>query len=249
MEQLGENRDWPRRVFVVAAHADDDTIGCGGTMALLARAGGVVSVAYLTDGSRSHPGSRRYPPEAIRELREREAADALALLGVGSAPEFFRLPDGGLAGLSGERCEAASARLASSLAAFDPDLVLLPWRRDPHADHVACAALARLALARSRLRVPVAEYEVWLRIRGAESDRPRPGEVRTREVVLDAEALARKRAALLAHRSQTSALIDDDPDGFRIDPELLERWLGPSELFHLEFPHAPHRVRTDRKPA
>lgn len=235
MKLFGDAAASVHRVFVVAAHSDDDTIGCGGTMSKLARAGASLAVAYLTDGSRSHPGSRRYPPPAIRDLREREAVAALTELGVTCVPEFFGLPDGGLAQLSSAQCEAAGARLASSLASFAPDLVLVPWRRDPHPDHAACAVLARIALARARSRVPVAEYEVWLPIRGTELQRPRPGEVRTCEFALDAEALVRKRAALLEHRSQTSDLIDDDPEGFRIGPELLERWLGPTERFHFDY--------------
>ena len=39
-----------RRVLAVAAHPDDETVGCGGLLALLADAGAVVDVCFATDG-------------------------------------------------------------------------------------------------------------------------------------------------------------------------------------------------------
>ena len=43
--------------------------------------------------------------------------------------------------------------------------------------------------------------------------------------------LARKRAAIAAHRSQTTALIDDDTGGFRLSQADMARHLGPFEVF------------------
>ena len=43
--------------------------------------------------------------------------------------------------------------------------------------------------------------------------------------------LARKRSAVAAHRSQTTALIDDDPGGFRLSEADLARHLGGYEVF------------------
>jgi hypothetical protein len=51
-------------------------------------------------------------------------------------------------------------------------------------------------------------------------------------ISLDADVREQKRRALLAHATQTTALIDDDPDGFRIDEMLLARWTGPSEILY-----------------
>jgi len=40
-----------------------------------------------------------------------------------------------------------------------------------------------------------------------------------------------KRAAIRAHRSQTTGLIDDDPTGFRLAPETLALFDRPWEVF------------------
>ena len=67
----------PGNVLIVAPHPDDDVIGAGGTMALLAQAGKQVFSLYVTDGS-SFPGSTsRGTTEQLRALRQGEALAAL----------------------------------------------------------------------------------------------------------------------------------------------------------------------------
>jgi LmbE family N-acetylglucosaminyl deacetylase len=217
------------RLLVVAPHPDDDTIGCGGAIASLASRGGAVCVVYVTDGSASHR-SGHYPPPRLAELREREARAALAALGNTREPVFLRVADGSPPMLSSAQRAATLARLAAAIEAFAPQLVLAPWPRDPHPDHIACAALTQTALARVRHAPRLGWYQVWLQIRGTPADFPGAGEVRSIDVALEGDARARKRHALFEHRSQTG-LIDDDPDGFCIDEELAERWLGASERF------------------
>ena len=65
-------------VLVVSPHPDDDVIGCGGTLARLAERGTPCTVAYVTDGSQSYPGSAAFAPERIARIREAEARQALA---------------------------------------------------------------------------------------------------------------------------------------------------------------------------
>jgi hypothetical protein len=48
---------------------------------------------------------------------------------------------------------------------------------------------------------------------------------------IDQAALEKKRRAIAAHRSQTSGLIDDDPDGFRFTQSGLARFDLPYEFF------------------
>jgi len=232
---------FPSRLFVVAAHPDDDTIGCGGTMALVARSGGAVRVAYVSDGSRSHPGSRRFSPARIAMMRAREARASLAILGVGEEPIFFGLLDGSLSSLVASARAASVERLAREIATFDADMVLAPWRRDPHPDHMAAAALTSDAVSSLPSAPRSLSYEVWLPIRGTDVDRPTVDEAIVHTISLDADVRERKRRALLAHATQTTGLIDDDPDGFRIDETLLARWTGRSEILYesrVEEPHA-----------
>lgn len=210
-------------------------------MGCVASEGGAVLAAYLTDGSRSHPGSKAYPPAAVAKLREAEAREALDILGIRQVPLFFRLQDGALTDVATSVRAETVAGLVRALTVFRPDLVLAPWLRDPHPDHRAASEIAAEAAGALASGIPLEGYEVWLPIRGSRADHPQPGEATSREFRFDARALERKRRAILAHRSQTSRMIDDDPEGFSIDENLLQRWLALTERYHSMPARSPKR--------
>ena len=58
-----------RRPLVLAPHADDESLGCGGLLAQAVAAGLQPGVLVLTDGAGSHPGSTRYPPARSSRTR------------------------------------------------------------------------------------------------------------------------------------------------------------------------------------
>lgn len=120
-----------RRVLALAAHPDDESIGCGGLLALLSDAGAEVHVCYATDGEATTGVGDRSPEEVAR-LRRGEAERACAVLGT-RPPRFLHLPDGGLPARQGE----LDAAVRDLVGEVDPDVVLAPWELDGHADHRA----------------------------------------------------------------------------------------------------------------
>ena len=50
-------------------------------------------------------------------------------------------------------------------------------------------------------------------------------------IKVDQKAIEKKRRAIAAHRSQTTDLIDDDPEGFRFTEGGLARFDLPYEFF------------------
>ncbi len=218
-------------VLVVAPHPDDESLGCGGLLALLGDAGVEIHAVLVTDGTASHPNSLRFDADARRALRDVEWRDALACLGLGaSAMHRLGCPDGSVPVPGDPRFASVQADLRVLLDAICPHLVLLPWRRDPHPDHRASHALVRAALA-GRARSPrFLEYIVWAVERGSADDLPRPHEARTWRLDI-AAARERKRCAIAAHRSQHGEVITDDPSGFVIAPEMRRRAEGPREHF------------------
>ncbi len=168
----------------------------------------------------------------LRDIREREALAALRRLGVRTAPLFLRAPDSGLGSVGAAEAARLAARIAAYIAARGARVVFAPWLRDPHPDHVATAQLVGAALATHERPPAVWHYRVWLPVRGEVGDEPAECEADVVDVALTARELARKRSAILAHRSQTGAVVDDDPDGFVIGDELLASWLGPFERFY-----------------
>ena len=92
-------------ILIVAAHADDETLGCGGTIARHVTEGDDVHVIFLTDGV----GSRRGDFDLIgnpidsTDAVERNTASltALAILGVPRGNvHAFSFPDNALDSLS-----------------------------------------------------------------------------------------------------------------------------------------------------
>jgi LmbE family N-acetylglucosaminyl deacetylase len=232
MTRKGSARfDQSRRILIVAPHPDDETLGCGGLVATLSRRGAAFRFVFVTDGGASHPRSRSWPRLRLVAQRQLEAREALRRLGAGHQPRFFfGLPDAAMPAVRSPAWDEAVAQLAAIARAFQPDLAVLPWRRDPHCDHRASWKMAQAALRCSYATPMTLEYAIWLDELGTAEDFPRDDEAEL--VTFDITAvIAAKSAALAAHRTQTTALIDDDPNGFRLSPATVARLTAGSEIF------------------
>lgn len=220
------------RTLVVAPHPDDESLGCGGAIALLRARGHSVHVLFVSDGTLSHPSSRRYSAPRLAALREEEALAALAALGVEQeSATFLRLRDRAVPSPGAANFDAAVDRCRALIDDIGPQTILAPWRRDPHPDHRASWSLIDAALARDpAYDVRRVEYLIWLWELAADDDAPRPNEVTPWRLDIGS-VLPRKRAAIAAHRSQTTALIDDDPTGFRLTPDILAHFAHPWEIY------------------
>ena len=222
--------------LVIAPHPDDESLGCGGTIALLRERGFTVHVLFMSDGTMSHPNSPTYPADRLRQLRESEALDALSILSV--PPEtatFMRLPDRQVPTPDSPAFADAVKFIHKLLVALNPATVLLPWRRDPHPDHRASWQLLWAALAERPTRPRVLEYLIWLWELGNETDMPGRDEMAVWSVPI-APVMEQRNRAIAAHRSQVTRLIADDPTAFYLSPDLLTHFDAPRELFLEERP-------------
>lgn len=222
---------------VLIPHPDDESLGCGGLLALLRRAGLPVWPALVTDGTMSHPNSVRFPPKARQQLREQELRQALRELGVADAPLLMlNLPDGAAPHHPKQPgFGAAAEQLRRWLRQHQPHTLLLPWRRDPHPDHRATYALAQAAVAGLPQPPRQLEYVVWAWERAAADDLPRPGEATGWRLDIS-PVQAQKQRAIHAHASQLAGLIDDDPAGFQLSPQMLAHFSQPFETYFQPLP-------------
>lgn len=217
--------------LVIAPHPDDESLGCGGTIARLRALGYAVHVAFVSDGTMSHPNSPAYPAGRLRDLRESEAREAIDILGVEPrACTFLRYPDRQVPDKNAPDFQLAAARLTTLIDQIEPSTVFVPWRRDPHPDHRASWQLVNEARHHTIGQPRVLEYLIWLWELGTSSDMPGPDEARLWSVSID-EVMALRNQAIAAHRSQVTRLIDDDPTAFYLSPELLTHFDQPRELF------------------
>ena len=187
-----------RPLVILAPHPDDETLGCGALLFDAAAQGTACHVICVTDGTRSHPGSRRWPAPVLAATREAELRAACAILAPAAKVTCLGYPD----------CAAPEDRQAAGRvsALIEPDaLVLATWAHDPHIDHQQVAGLA-MGIAAGRADIALAFYPVWGRFIDRVAD--------VRLIDASNAALAAKRRALACHRSQMTGLIDDDPTGF-----------------------------------
>lgn len=146
------------RVLVLGAHADDETFGCGGAMALHQRRGDEITLAILTQGDRGDPEGLYQDVDYV-ELRREEARAAGEILGV-SEYRFFDYPD--QMGMEGRHLyPQLIGDVENLLREFEPDLVYHPWFGEAHPDHWFLALATEEVAKRASEDVLFVGYEIW----------------------------------------------------------------------------------------
>jgi len=140
-------------MLIVAPHQDDETIGCGGALALQVRAGRAAHIVILQDGADVHEelGMAR---ETLVSLRNEESRRAAAVLGLPS-PRFLNH-----ANLEAEAPKVIE-ELSETIAAVHADAVFVPFLLDGHPDHRTANYILAQALKTIGWNVRVLGYEVW----------------------------------------------------------------------------------------
>lgn len=146
-----------KRVLVIAPHADDETLGVGGTMARLAAAGADVHVGVVTGhGADPHP---LWGPEVWDAVRG-EAARAMDILGVRHL-HFEEVPAALVADQPVYRLNNVVGELIDKV---QPEILFVPFLFDLHKDHReifhAASVAWRSSSATGRNISQVDRYEV-----------------------------------------------------------------------------------------
>lgn len=218
-------------VLIVAPHPDDESLGCGGLVALLRATGNEVYVVIASGGEASHPDSKMFPPRELAKLRRREALEALKILGVNEeAVAFLKLPDGRIPHEWQEEFGDAVERVREVVSRTKATSIFTPWRRDVHHDHIAMTALVTEALKREKSSARVIEYPIWVWEAESHDKAPTSGEMIAWKLDVS-EVLEKKKEAISMHTSQMTRLIADDPGGFVMSAEQQERFTGRYEIF------------------
>jgi LmbE family N-acetylglucosaminyl deacetylase len=136
-----------RSALVLVAHADDETLGCGGTIPRLLAEGWSVEVVILSDGLITTRG------DEVQDQRD-DAARASAVLGL-DPPRFMGFPD--------QRFDqVAVADMAGAVSALghDPDLILTTSAADLNGDHRLACEVAKIVGRPRRRPVSILACEV-----------------------------------------------------------------------------------------
>lgn len=166
------------RILVVAPHADDETLGCGG---LLLKYGPQTDVLLLSDGrfgyDRMDPDAT---PEKTRLLRQQEFKDVMAFLNV----RKYTMMDL----LNGDVYRYYS--VVSKYDIREYDYIFVTSRFENSQDHLHAYYFLRKMIRAQHAKARLIEYEVWVPI-------PDP------QVILDvSDVIERKKQALSLYFSQ-----------------------------------------------
>jgi len=142
-----------KSMLVVAPHQDDETIGCGGAIALQVRSGQAASIVIVEDGADGHEdlGISR---QTLVDRRNEESRQAAAVLGL-EPPLLLNH-----ARLS-ENIPQAAEQLRRVLTERKVDAVFTPFVLDGHVDHRTTNEILGAALHQISWEVRVFGYEVW----------------------------------------------------------------------------------------
>jgi LmbE family N-acetylglucosaminyl deacetylase len=229
-----------RSTLVIAPHPDDETLGCGATIAKAVRAGREVQVVIVCDGRHSHQ-SAAITPEQLGEIRRAEVVEACRALGVPpDRVHWIGCEDRHLEG----DADLAQRRLGGIIRELGPQQILAPSGIDRHMDHRALASIVHRLMADGTIRCPVYEYPVWFfsawtwmggrrfpwvipwmvarLVRATLTLRP--------VLVRTSGALEQKRRALEAFTSQMNNLTGE-PTWQVFDQRFLSQFFGPYEIF------------------
>ena len=122
----------PQQVLVVAAHPDDEVLGCGGTIAHHAEAGDTVHVLLVAEGATSRQQQRNRANARQELLTLTQAAQcAQQILGTTST-ELLGLPDNRLDSI--DRLDLVK-RIEEKLQQYMPQIVYVHHAGDVNIDH------------------------------------------------------------------------------------------------------------------
>ena len=228
--------------IVLAAHPDDETIGCGATIARKRAAGTKVTIVIATDG-RYSTRSQHMTESELAAFRAEEAVRAAEALGVARDDVVFLPHDDLSLVLSVPTLVDELTEVVGRVGV--PDELFVTSALDGHTDHVALNQAAR------RLRPVLGdgcrmlEYPTWFWYAGPSRSgaagrlrrewrtlRRLVRSVRTTPAVRVTTAghLADKRRALACYVSQTTGLTSE-PGWQTLPPDFLPCFLGRAEVF------------------
>lgn len=222
--------------LVVAPHSDDETFGCGATIARMCSLGTGVEVVFVTDGRQSPRPGKMTTSEFVA-LRRIEAAHALAALGVQQHHvTHLGFEDGSLSDRSAEIADA----LAGQVRRLAPARVLVTSVHDRHPDHAAVGHAAREAVVRAKVETRLYEYPIWQRVPAVTVVRDMAATVRVRgrgghrsrgpQLVRTDPFLGVKRRAIAAYQSQLPHLPVGFVEDFLLSYESFTEVTGISGL-------------------
>ena len=121
------------KILVIAAHPDDDILGCGGTLSKMSRTGSKIRVIFIAEGTTCRYRTRAVTKEIKAEIHKREsyARKALSIIGIDDFC-FHNLPCGRLDQFP---ILEINKLIEKEIKLFSPDTIMTHSNIDANSDH------------------------------------------------------------------------------------------------------------------
>jgi len=219
---------------VFAPHPDDETFGCGGTIAKKIKEGCEVIVVVMTNGRNALSklfGIKSNPtPSELKEIRRKELEKAAKILGIKQENLLFLdFDDGAL-----EKNELkAREKIIEILKENYPAEIYYPYEKDRHPDHQVTNRLVRSSIKSLDINVAGYRYSIYPKFWHLD---PIMDNIlnffKHNMICVDiSEFLPLKKAAIKEFKSQISLITSRQKKPI-IDK--IERFLKNKETFYIE---------------
>ena len=224
------------KVIVFAPHPDDETFGCGGTIAKKMAEGHEVLIVVMTDGRYAFLKmlniNTNPTPEELKEIRKEEVKRAAKILGV---PEknliFLDFEDGRLQ----DNIEEAKGKVTEILRVHCPVEVYFPYKNDAHPDHQAAYTIVKNAIAKLGLLAKEYQYSIFHKYArlGPIIDKILSG-LRRNMVQVDVSAfISKKEAAIKEYKSELTVISKKQKNSLLKEKDIKNS-LTKEELFYID---------------
>ncbi|KAM3115116.1 PIG-L deacetylase family protein [Phormidesmis sp. 146-33] len=219
-----------KSALIVSPHQDDETLGCGGLIALKREQGTPVQIVFVTDGAASHLWHPNFKSGEIAPIRKQEALEALSILGVEADQiHFLDHRDGKLRYTTDSDRQRATDQLTQIIHDFQPGEIYVTHRHDRSADHEVTHTLVKKAITASGQAIELFEYPIWILWKTRLFQEVKLSELAGACRLSIKPVQLKKRQALEAYCSQ---YLPIDADGGKVLPHgFLRRFFLPYEVF------------------
>ncbi len=136
------------KILIVSPHADDESIGCGG---LLAMFGSQCDLILVTDGRHGHTAKQFSDEADLIRLRKKEFENAAKIAGVKKI-KYLNIEDG-------KTFQNKGVIYGQSIREYD--YVFVPNSNESHKDHRVLVSTFKHMKKVQHSRCTIMEYEVW----------------------------------------------------------------------------------------
>lgn len=212
------------RIAAIAAHPDDEVLGCGGTIARFANEGYSVHILLIADGESSRGETKQLIDPSLLAARNTAAENACKILGCMSV-EILDMPDNRLDGL--ERLDIIK-QIEAFVERYRPSTIFTHHAGDVNIDH-RIVHDAVIAACRPQPDHPVKELLFFEVPSSTEWRPPGSAEAFNPNVFIDiSKTLAVKMEALKAYETELRAF--PHPRSLKA-VEALAQWRGATAGF------------------